>query len=82
MRIRRHRHPSKEITGAFCATCRMVCAVEHVNTHTEMTVIFTLTCGHIVTLTPGTLCGLDVQDDRTILYLNRADLPVRQEATS
>ena len=82
MRIRRHGHPSQEITGAFCASCQVVRRVAQVEIHARTTVLFTLTCDHLVTLTPGAECGLDVQDDMTILYLNRADLPVRQGVPS
>jgi hypothetical protein len=81
MRIRRPVRPAQEITGALCATCRAVRDVERVEPAAETTT-FTLVCGHTVTLTPGAVCRLDVQADAIILYLNRADLPVRQGATS
>lgn len=82
MRIRRPARPSKEITGAFCATCQRVRGVKEVETQATTTVTFTLTCGHAVTLLSWDACGLDVQADAIILYPNRADVPVRQGATS
>jgi len=77
-------HPvrlSKEITRVHCATCQGVRPVERVETHAATTT-FTLACGHAVVLLSGAACGLDVRDDHIILYPNRADLQVRQGATS
>jgi hypothetical protein len=77
-------HPvrlSKEITGVQCATCRVVRGVERVEAHAAATT-FTLACGHAVVLLSGAACGLDVREDHIILYPNRADLQVRQGATS
>lgn len=78
MRIRRSRRTPREITGAFCTPCQKICGVERIETEATTT-MFTLMCGHGVTLTPGALCGLDVQAHAIILYPDRNNLPTRSE---
>ena len=70
--------PSKEITGAFCATCQGVRDVERVESHAATTT-FALACGHAVTLLSGMACALDVDKHQIVLYPNRHTLPTRPE---
>ena len=77
MRIRRRRQ-SKDITGAFCATCHGVRDVERVEPQAGQA-MFVLACGHTVTLHQGATYGLNVRADEIVLYPNPADLPARHE---